>query len=280
MFIKSFSIIFIFLISLFNSISVDELWDYTLKKEKNNSSILIIDPDNKLSDSQLKEIEKSSNALFISYEIESYLFILKDIKEKDIFIKELIEKLNKTYKKFRYKSIFSIIILEQNYYYLNVGSEIEKKLKSKKLNKINEESKKLGYGKYFVNLMNELLGALIDFDDGFEDGDDDELIPIDDREYEDAVKKEYEKKQKEKEEYEKKQKEKEEYEKKQKEKEEYEKKQNIKEEYYKKDIEFGIYVLGFLLIIVICLVGVYVVHNYRRKLLMKKISVDIDYQSI
>ena len=280
MFIKSFSIILIFLISLINSISVDELWDYTLKKEKNNSSILIIDPDNKLSDSQLKEIEKSSNALFISYEIESYLFILKDIKEKDIFIKELIEKLNKTYKKFRYKSIFSIIILEQNYYYLNVGSEIEKKLKSKKLNKINEESKKLGYGKYFVNLMNELLGALIDFDDGFEDGDDDELIPIDDREYEDAVKKEYEKKHKEKEDYEKKQKEKEEYEKKQKEKEEYEKKQNIKEEYYKKDIEFGIYFLGFLLIIVICLVGVYVVHNYRRKLLMKKISVDIDYQSI
>ena len=66
--------------------------------------------------------------------------------------------------------------------------------------------------------MNELFDALIDFDDAYEDDDVfeypiepkkdidyDDLIPINDREYEDAIKKEYEKKttkQKEKEEYE------------------------------------------------------------------------------
>ncbi len=65
----------------------------------------------------------------------------------------------------------------------------------------------MGYEKYFVDIMNELFDALIDFDYAYEDDnvfeypietkkdiDYDDLIPINDREYEDAIKKENEKK--------------------------------------------------------------------------------------
>ena len=195
--IKSFSITLIFLISLSKSITIEELWDYTTKKIKKDDRYFIIDPDNKLSESEIKKIEESSNAIFMRYGINTHLFIINEVNEKDLFIRNLILKLNDKIKKNQSNTIFSIVIIKENYYYLSIGSEIQLKVKEKEIDKVKEESIKLGYEKYI-----------------------------------------------------------------------------------RKDKGFGSYVLTFLLICTICIVGIYVVHNYRRKLLKKKISVDIDYKSI
>ena len=267
--IKSFSITLIFLISLSKSITIEELWDYTTKKIKKDDRYFIIDPDNKLSESEIKKIEESSNAIFMRYGINTHLFIINEVNEKDLFIRNLILKLNDKIKKNQSNTIFSIVIIKENYYYLSIGSEIQLKVKEKEIDKVKEESIKLGYEKYFINLIDGISRALFDFE--FEDEDDDypypiepkkddeidwdDLEPKDDYEYEKLVKEEYERRKKEQ-----------------------EAKEN--EKYIRKDKGFGSYVLTFLLICTICIVGIYVVHNYRRKLLKKKVSIDIDYKSI
>ena len=266
--IKSFSLTLIFIISLSKSITIDELWEYTTKKVKKDDRYFIIDPDNKLSESEIKKIEDSSNAIYMRYGINSQLFLINEVNELDLFIRELILKINDKFKKNQSNTLLSIVIIKEKYYYLSTGSEINNKVKSKEIEKIKEKNQKLSYDKYFINLLDDIAKALFDFE--FDEDDDypypiepkkdddidwDDLEPKDDYEYEKLVKEEYERR-----------------------KREQEAKEN--EKFIKKDKGFGSYVLTFLLICTICIVGIYVVHNYRRKLLKKKVSIDIDYKSI
>jgi len=266
--IKSFSLTLIFIISLSKSITIDELWEYTTKKVKKDDRYFIIDPDNKLSESEIKKIEDSSNAIYMRYGINSHLFLINEVNDLDLFIRELIIKINDKFKKNQSNTLLSIVIIKENYYYLSTGNEINNKIKSKEIEKIKEKNQKLSYDKYFINLLDDIAKALFDFE--FDEDDDypypiepkkdddidwDDLEPKDDYEYEKLVKEEYERR-----------------------KREQEAKEN--EKFIKKDKGFGSYVLTFLLICTICIVGIYVVHNYRRKLLKKKVSIDIDYKSI
>ena len=266
--IKSFSLTLIFIISFSESITLEELWDYATKKIKSDDRYFIVDPENKLSESEINKIEESSKAIFMRYGVNTHLFIINEVKDKDLFIHNLILKLNDKLKKIPSNSILSIVIIKDNYYYLKIGNDIQTKLKSKEIDKIKDKSIKLGYEKYFITLIDGISKALFDYEFDEEDyipfpiepkkNDDidwDDLEPKDDYEYEKLVKEEYERRKKEQ-----------------------EAKENIK--YIKNDKGFGSYVLTFLLICTICIVGIYVVHNYRRKLLKKKISVDIDYKNI
>ena len=146
--IKSFSLTLIFIISLSKSITIDELWEYTTKKVKKDDRYFIIDPDNKLSESEIKKIEDSSNAIYMRYGINSHLFLINEVNDLDLFIRELIIKINDKFKKNQSNTIFSIVIIKENYYYLSIGSEIQLKVKEKEIDKVKEESIKLGYEKY------------------------------------------------------------------------------------------------------------------------------------
>ena len=127
--IKSFSLTLIFIISFSKSITLEELWDYATKKIKSDDRYFIVDPENKLSESEINKIEQSSKAIFMRYGVNTHLFIINEVKDKDLFIHNLILKLNDKLKKIPSNSILSIVIIKDNYYYLKIGNDIQTKLK-------------------------------------------------------------------------------------------------------------------------------------------------------
>ena len=273
----------IFLISLFfisktYEMTVDEVWDYTLQKSKESQNYFLMDPSNKISKEERTKAEKSMNNIFLKYGIHSYLFLIDEMENTEKFTRNLMEKINVQFINNIKSSLISIVSINNNYYYLSIGSENEWKIKSDKLNEIKYESEKEGYEKYFNLIVDKILNALYqyeldqeDIDYPWLDQDDDdeeqeEIEVLDDREYEKQVKEEYERRKKEEE----------------------EKKRAEEENQNNKDgnlnvggnKSYGLYIISFFMILTIIIVGLYVVHNYRRKLLKNIVSTNIDYMSI
>ena len=273
----------IFLISLFfisktYEMTVDEVWDYTLQKSKESQNYFLMDPSNKISKEERTKAEKSMNNIFLKYGIHSYLFLIDEMENTEKFTRDLMEKINIQFINNIKSSLISIVSINNNYYYLSIGSENEWKIKSDKLNEIKYESEKEGYEKYFNLIVDKILNALYqyeldqeDIDYPWLDQDDDdeeqeEIEVLDDREYEKQVKEEYERRKKEEE----------------------AKKRAEEENQNNKDgnlnvggnKSYGLYIISFFMILTIIIVGLYVVHNYRRKLLKNIVSTNIDYMSI
>ena len=273
----------IFLISLFfisktYEMTVDEVWDYTLQKSKESQNYFLMDPSNKISKEERTKAEKSMNNIFLKYGIHSYLFLIDEMENTEKFTRDLMEKINVQFINNIKSSLISIVSINNNYYYLSIGSENEWKIKSDKLNEIKYESEKEGYEKYFNLIVDKILNALyqyeldqedIDYpwlDQDDDDEEQDEIEVLDDREYEKQVKEEYERRKKEEE----------------------EKKRAEEENQNNKDgnlnvggnKSYGLYIISFFMILTIIIVGLYVVHNYRRKLLKNIVSTNIDYMSI
>ena len=273
----------IFLISLFfisntYEMTVDEVWDYTLQKSKESQNYFLMDPSNKISKEERTKAEKSMNNIFLKYGIHSYLFLIDEMENTEKFTRNLMEKINVQFINNIKSSLISIVSINNNYYYLSIGSENEWKIKSDKLNEIKYESEKEGYEKYFNLIVDKILNALYqyeldqeDIDYPWLDQDDDdeeqeEIEVLDDREYEKQVKEEYERRKKEEEEK----------------KRAEEENQNNKDDNLNigGNKSYGLYIISFFMILTIIIVGLYVVHNYRRKLLKNIVSTNIDYMSI
>ena len=273
----------IFLISLFfisktYEMTVDEVWDYTLQKSKESQNYFLMDPSNKISKEERTKAEKSMNNIFLKYGIHSYLFLIDEMENTEKFTRNLMEKINVQFINNIKSSLISIVSINNNYYYLSIGSENEWKIKSDKLNEIKYESEKEGYEKYFNLIVDKILNALYqyeldqeDIDYPWLDQDDDdeeqeEIEVLDDREYEKQVKEEYERRKKEEEAK----------------KRAEEENQNNKDDNLNigGNKSYGLYIISFFMILTIIIVGLYVVHNYRRKLLKNIVSTNIDYMSI
>ena len=273
----------IFLIGLFfisktYEKTVDEVWDYTLQKLKEKSeNYFLMDPSNKISEEERTKAEKSMNNIFLKYGIHSYLFLIDEMENTEKFTRELMEKINVQFINNMKSSLISIVSIKDDYYYLSIGSENEWKIKSDKLNEIKYESEKEGYEKYFTLIVDKILNALyqyeldqedIDYpwlDQDDDDNEQEEIEVLDDREYEKQVKEEYERRKKEEEE------------KKRQEENKNNKDGNLNVGGNK---SYGLYIISFFMILTIIIVGLYVVHNYRRKLLKNIVSTNIDYMSI
>ena len=240
-----------------NQISVNELWEIReqkIKEEYKDKSYFFIDTKNKVSENEKEKINKAMNNIFFKYGVSSYLFLINKMDEKDKFIYNLNLKISNTYSTKEKNSIISLVSIDDNYFYLSIGSNIEWKIKSNKLEEIKEKSEKEGYEKYFYLIVDKILDELykheleeddIDYPwlDEDEEEDDDEDI-IDDKEKDKNKKKENENK------------------------------------INNNNSNYGIYIIIIFLIITIIIVGIWIVHNYRRKLLNHNISSNIDYFNI
>ena len=245
------------LISKTKEISVNELWEITQQKKNNeykDKSYFFIDMNNKISENEKEKINKSMNNIFLKYGVSSFLFLINKMDEKEKFISNLIQKIINTYSQKEKNSIISLVSIEDNYYYLLLGSEIEWKINKMNIREIKEKSEKEGYEKYFYLIVDKILDELykheldeddIDYPwlDEDEEEDDDEDI-IDDKEKDKNKKKENENK------------------------------------INNNNSNYGIYIIIIFLIITIIIVGIWIVHNYRRKLLNHNISSNIDYFNI
>jgi len=245
------------LISKTKEISVNELWEITQQKKNNeykDKSYFFIDMNNKISENEKEKINKSMNNIFLKYGVSSFLFLINKMDEKEKFISNLIQKIINTYSQKEKNSIISLVSIEDNYYYLLLGSEIEWKINKMNIREIKEKSEKEGYEKYFYLIVDKILDELykheleeddIDYPwlDEDEEEDDDEDI-IDDKEKD---------KNKEK---------------------------NNENKINNNNSNYGIYIIIIFLIITIIIVGIWIVHNYRRKLLNHNISSNIDYFNI
>ena len=111
------------------------------------------------------------------------------------------------------------------------------------IREIKEKSEKEGYEKYFYLIVDKILDELYKHELDEDDIDDDEDI-IDDKEKDKNKEKENENK------------------------------------INNNNSNYGIYIIIIFLIITIIIVGIWIVHNYRRKLLNHNISSNIDYFNI
>ena len=147
---------------------------------------------NKISENEKEKINKSMNNIFLKYGVSSFLFLINKMDEKEKFISNLIQKIINTYSQKEKNSIISLVSIEDNYYYLLLGSEIEWKINKMNIREIKEKSEKEGYEKYFYLIVDKILDELykheldeddIDYPwlDEDEEEDDDEDI-IDDKE--------------------------------------------------------------------------------------------------
>ncbi len=237
-----------------NQISVNELWEIRkqkIKEEYKDKSYFFIDTKNKVSENEKEKINKAMNNIFFKYGVSSYLFLINKMDEKDKFIYNLNLKISNTYSTKEKNSIISLVSIDDNYFYLSIGSNIEWKIKSNKLEEIKEKSEKEGYEKYFALIVDKILDALYEnelkedddypwYDEDEEDEEEDEDINEDNRE-DKTIKK------------------------------------NDKNN---NNSNYGLYIIFVFLIITIIIVGFWIVHNYRRKLLNQNISSNIDYINI
>ena len=153
----------LFLISKTNEISVNELWEITQQKKNNeykDKSYFFIDMNNKISENEKEKINKSMNNIFLKYGVSSFLFLINKMDEKEKFISNLIQKIINTYSQKEKNSIISLVSIEDNYYYLLLGSEIEWKINKMNIREIKEKSEKEGYEKYFYLIVDKILDEL------------------------------------------------------------------------------------------------------------------------
>ena len=219
--------------------------NYSTKKnnEYKDKSYFFIDMNNKISENEKEKINKSMNNIFLKYGVSSFLFLINKMDEKEKFISNLINKIINTYSQKEKNSIISFVSIEDNYYYLLLGSEIEWKINKMNIREIKEKSEKEGYEKYFYLIVDKILDELYKHELDEDDIDDDEDI-IDDKEKDKNKEKENENK------------------------------------INNNNSNYGIYIIIIFLIITIIIVGIWIVHNYRRKLLNHNISSNIDYFNI
>ncbi len=236
-----------------NQISVNELWEIRkqkIKEEYKDKSYFFIDTKNKVSENEKEKINKAMNNIFFKYGVSSYLFLINKMDEKDKFIYNLNLKISNTYSTKEKNSIISLVSIDDNYFYLSIGSNIEWKIKSNKLEEIKEKSEKEGYEKYFALIVDKILDALYEnelkedddywYDEDEEDEEEDEDIDKDNMED-----------------------------------------KNIKKnDKNNNNTNYGLYIIFVFLIITIIIVGFWIVHNFRRKLLNQNISSNIDYINI
>ena len=236
-----------------NQISVNELWEIReqkIKEEYKDKSYFFIDTKNKVSENEKEKINKAMNNIFFKYGVSSYLFLINKMDEKDKFIYNLNLKISNTYSTKEKNSIISLVSIDDNYFYLSIGSNIEWKIKSNKLEEIKEKSEKEGYEKYFALIVDKILDALYEnelkedddywYDEDEEDEEEDEDIDKDNMED-----------------------------------------KNIKKnDKNNNNSNYGLYIIFVFLIITIIIVGFWIVHNFRRKLLNKNISSNIDYYNL
>ncbi len=121
------------------------------------------------------------NNIFLKYGVSSFLFLINKMDEKEKFISNLINKIINTYSQKEKNSIISFVSIEDNYYYLLLGSEIEWKINKMNIREIKEKSEKEGYEKYFYLIVDKILDELYKHELDEDDIDDDEDI-IDDKE--------------------------------------------------------------------------------------------------
>lgn len=70
-------IISLIIISSSYSWSLDSLWDYTLKKKANRAFYFLSDPDNILTDTELRDMEGNMLLLYNQWTVNSFFFIIK-----------------------------------------------------------------------------------------------------------------------------------------------------------------------------------------------------------
>ena len=128
-----------------NQISVNELWEIReqkIKEEYKDKSYFFIDTKNKVSENEKEKINKAMNNIFFKYGVSSYLFLINKMDEKDKFIYNLNLKISNTYSTKEKNSIISLVSIDDNYFYLSIGSNIEWKIKSNKLEEIKKKKVK------------------------------------------------------------------------------------------------------------------------------------------
>ena len=258
---KLFYFTLLFLISKTNQISVNELWENTqekIKKEYKDKSYFFIDVNNKITENEKGKINKAMNNIFLKYGVSSYLFLINKMDEKkETFMNNLNLKISKNYASKEKNSIISLISIDDNYDYLSVGSEIEWKISQ--INEIKNNCLKEGYEKYFSLIVDKILDALYEHE--LKEDDDDWYDEDEEEEDEDFIDDEDKDKDKDKD--------------KKKDDENNTKNNNINN-----SKNYGLYIIFLFLIITIIIVGIWIVHNFRRKLLNKNISSNIDYYNL
>ena len=118
---KSLNFLFLFsLISFIKSHSLDSLWEYALKEiEAGKINKFLIDPDNLVTSKEKSEIYYVMDELYDDFSCYSYLFIVKQIDNKDLsaILTQLEKKIKSELPEKKFEKLFlSIISVDDNIY--------------------------------------------------------------------------------------------------------------------------------------------------------------------
>ncbi len=128
---SSLNLLYLFsLISFINSHSLESLWELSLKEIKSGKkNKFLIDPDNLVTSKELSEITYVMDELYDDFSCYSYLFIVKQIDNKDLsaILTQLEKKIKSELPEKKFEKLFlSIISVNDNIYKYEYSNFIKK----------------------------------------------------------------------------------------------------------------------------------------------------------
>ena len=169
----NFSLISILLIIIKCKIKIKEKWDlneiwestYNIISSRNNSSFGIIDLNNYLKGSQLMELEAYLKKLNSEYEMNIFIIVIKEFKERFVcenFLDNLSIDLFFNFETSNFdikeNNIISIIFaVENEEYVIAIGNEYKKKIIFNNISEINKEIKLFLHNKEISLAIEKLL---------------------------------------------------------------------------------------------------------------------------
>ncbi len=130
---SSLNLLYLFsLISFINSHSLESLWELSLKEIKSGKkNKFLIDPDNLVTSKELSEITYVMDELYDDFSCYSYLFIVKQIDNKDLsaILTQLEKKIKSELPEKKFEKLFlSILSVDDNIYKYHYSNFIKKAL--------------------------------------------------------------------------------------------------------------------------------------------------------